>query len=133
MVQVCSTLACGEELERDIIVKLNTSDSTGLYSSLCTMYDFQPHFKIALNQFDYTGINSYLTFNSGSTNNSIRCLNISIYDDNALEGNQIFTVMLSTTDPDVVLGNFLLTVIITDDDGQLSYHNFTFFHDGKMN
>ena len=30
MIQVCSTLATLEEIERDLIVKLNTSDNTGL-------------------------------------------------------------------------------------------------------
>ena len=47
------------------------------------------------------------------------CVNITLLDDEALEGNQTFTVTL-TTNPEVELGNDVTTITITDDDGNLT-------------
>ena len=46
-----------------------------------------------------------------------RCVDISVVDDNALEGDQTFTVTLSTPDPAVMLGNNIISIIIIDNDG----------------
>ena len=58
-----------------------------------------------------------LTFTSGSMDNVTRCVDISIIDDNALEGEETFTVALTTFEHNVVLGNDLLIVTIIDNDG----------------
>ena len=58
-----------------------------------------------------------LTFNSGSTDNTAECVNIIIEDDEALEGDQTFTVTLSTSDPSVMFGTRTATITITDNDG----------------
>ncbi len=63
---------------------------------------------------DYINISTEAVFTTGS----IRCVDISILDDNALEGDQTFTVTLSTSDPDVMLGNDVTTITIIDNDGQ---------------
>ncbi len=62
---------------------------------------------------DYTNVSIEAIFTTGS----IRCVDISILDDNALEGDQTFTVILSTSDPNVLLGNDVAIIIIRDNDG----------------
>ena len=68
---------------------------------------------------DYIFAPSNLTFPSGSTDSTPGCVNISITDDAALEGNQTFTVTLTTSDPDVLLGNNVTVVTIEDNDSVL--------------
>ena len=70
---------------------------------------------VAVSDFNIT--HSNLTFNSGSTDNAAECVNITIADDGALEGDQTFTVTLSTPDPSVILGTRIATITITDNDG----------------
>ncbi len=72
---------------------------------------------VAIAGSDYISASSYMTYTSGSTDNAVRCITVSILEDAALEGNQTFTVMLSTSDPDVMLGISMTTVIITDNLG----------------
>ena len=71
----------------------------------------------ALAGFDYTSVSSAETFISASTNNAVRCISVSIVDDNALEADQTFTVTLSTPDMSVVLGTTATVVTIRDNDG----------------
>ena len=56
-------------------------------------------------------------FRLGSANNSFRCSVISIIDDAALEGNQMFRVTLSTLDLNVMVKTSTTTVTILDNDG----------------
>ena len=58
-----------------------------------------------------------LVFLSGSDFNSAECVNISIVDDGALEGDQHFSLALSTTDTDVVVAGNVTLITITDNDG----------------
>ncbi len=71
----------------------------------------------AIGGYDYTSASSDLIFTSGSNVNAVRCVDISLLEDIALEGNQTFSVTLSTSDPDVMLGNDIITITITDNDG----------------
>ena len=72
----------------------------------------------AVEDSDYTSISSTITFLSGSTDSTSQCVNISVTDDAALEGNQTFTVTLTTSDPDVLLlGNDMTVITIEDNDG----------------
>ena len=66
---------------------------------------------------DYVNVSSEYIFTSGSTSNATRCADISIVDDEALEGNQTFTVSLTTSDPNVVPGTNTTTIEIVDNDG----------------
>ena len=65
---------------------------------------------------DYTSHSSTVAFPSGSTDNTPGCVNISITDDSALEGNEVFTVTLDTLDPDVLLGNNVTVITLEDND-----------------
>ena len=56
-------------------------------------------------------------FISGSANNATQCVNISIVDDDALEGNQTFLLSLTTSDSRVIVGTNLTTITIKDNDG----------------
>ena len=69
-------------------------------------------------------LSSVETFVAGSTDNATRCVNITILDDAALEGNQTFTLTLSTSDPDVVLGNNVTVITIEDNDSVLTPHDY---------
>jgi hypothetical protein len=48
------------------------------------------------------------------------CINVSITDDGALEGDETFSVALTltTSDPNVVLETDMTTITITDDDSE---------------
>ncbi len=60
-----------------------------------------------------------LSFSAGITNGNEQCLNVSILDDNdALEGNQMFTVALMESDDGVMLDNNMTTITITDNEGK---------------
>ncbi len=74
------------------------------------------HLTTAQGGFDYVSLAPNLIFTSGSADNAVRCVNISILEDTALEGNQTFTVALTTSDPDVMLGTGMY-ITITDNDG----------------
>ena len=65
---------------------------------------------------DYTSLSSDKTFISGSTNGTTRCINITILDDGALEGEQNLTVTLTTDDSSISLGTVVTIVTILDDD-----------------
>ena len=66
----------------------------------------------------YTSVSSQLVFTSGSTNGSIRCMNIFIFDDNIFGGNKTFAVELTTSDPSLNIENNKTIVFITDNDGK---------------
>ncbi len=67
--------------------------------------------------FDYFGMSPIVIFTSGSSDNNTRCVEISILDDDALEGNQTFTMTLTTSDPDVLLGTDVTNITVVDNDG----------------
>ncbi len=71
----------------------------------------------AIDGSDYVKYSSNEIFTSGSDDDAVRCVDISIVEDNALEGIQTFTLTLSTSDPDVTLGNNITTINVTDNDG----------------
>lgn len=66
---------------------------------------------------DYINDSSIEVFPSGSTDGVSRCLDITILDDDAIEGNQTFNVTVTTLDPDVLLWAYVTTVTITGNDG----------------
>ncbi len=101
MVQVCATLSTVEASEKDLTVTLATINSNGT----------------GIVGIDYISASSNLIFTSGSTDNAIRCINIFVLEDDALEGNQTVIVMLTTPDSDVTLGTGMTSIIITDNDG----------------
>ena len=72
-----------------------------------------------MNGSDYTGITmSPLTFSAGSSDDDMQCVNVSIIDDNdALEGDETFTVTLATRDSDVMIGNNQTVITISDNEG----------------
>ena len=73
----------------------------------------------ALSSFDYISVSSAEVFTAGSTDNTTRCVDITIIDNNVLEGDKTFTVALTTADPDVMLLSAGETVVtITDNDGK---------------
>ena len=51
-------------------------------------------------------------------NGATKCVNITILEDNALEGNQTFTIALTTIDSGIIIGRAATTIIIMDNDGQ---------------
>ena len=70
---------------------------------------------------DYTFTPSDIIFLSGSSDSTAGCVNITILDDAALEGNQTFTVTLTTSDPSVLLANDMTVITIEDNDSVLIY------------
>ena len=70
---------------------------------------------------DYVEIFMVLTFLAGSANGTMRCFDITIEDDTALEGEETFTVTLTTQDS-VLLEEDEILVTISDNDG--IYTNF---------
>ena len=50
------------------------------------------------------------------------CIDVSITEDEVLEGDQTFTVILTTSDPNVLLGNNETTVIIMDSRSEFYFY-----------
>jgi hypothetical protein len=67
---------------------------------------------------DYTSISEVVTFSVGSQAGAMRCVDIPIEDDDALEGTETFTLTLTTSDPYVMLGNNMTTITIIDNEGK---------------
>ena len=57
-----------------------------------------------------------IIFTSGSSNKDTKCVSLSIIDDDALEGDQIFHVILVSRDSAVITENFTASLRISDDD-----------------
>ncbi len=72
---------------------------------------------IAAGASDFTTLSTDVIFTSGSTDNDVSCVNITILEDYVLEGYQTFTLTLTTSDSDVVLGTEKAMIIILDNDG----------------
>lgn len=66
---------------------------------------------------DYTDLTTVLTFTADDVIRDVRCVNVSINDDDILEGDQEFTLSLSSLDP-VVFGTNQATVLIIDNDSE---------------
>ena len=69
-----------------------------------------------------------LNFTSGVSDGDTECLNITIMDDNALEGNQTFSVTLTESDNGVNVLTTITTVTITDNDSELDHDNYIIIH-----
>ena len=67
---------------------------------------------------DYIFFQSVASFASGSMNGDIECDNITLLEDGALEGDQIFFLLLKSLDPDVIIGGNTTTIIIRDNDSK---------------
>ena len=65
---------------------------------------------------DYNNVSSSKVFSSGSVNSFTRCINITIIDDDALEGNQSFILALTSPDPDVAVHGAVTTIVVEDND-----------------
>ena len=77
-------------------------------------------FSAAISISDYTSLSSVELFVAGSTDTATRCVNITILDDTALEGDQTFILALFTSDPNVLLGNDMTLITIEDNDSVLT-------------
>ena len=67
---------------------------------------------------DYNTASKDISFPEGSMDGDTLCINVSITDDMALEGDETFTVTLTVTATgDATVGNTMTTVTITNDDG----------------
>ena len=117
-VQVCATLVTMEYTERNFIIAVVTNDDTGANTKLTVLADIIVH-AIGLGSFDYNAVSSNKTFTSGSINGAMKCVNITILDDNTLEGNQTFTVTYMTADSSIRLGANMTVITIMDDDSLL--------------
>ena len=73
----------------------------------------------AENGSDYTALSIPMTFPATtSTDEAMRCINVSITDDSVFEESETFTVTVTTTSQQVTLGNNdTTTITITDNEG----------------
>ena len=71
----------------------------------------------ALNGTDYSSASMDITFPEGSMDGDTRCINVSITDDMALEGDETFTVTLTVSSGDIIKENNMTTIIIIDNEG----------------
>ena len=83
---------------------------------LAINYYYQHNLEAIVNS-DYYNHFSTEIFASGSTDGATRCVDITIIDDDSLEGDQTFTVTLSTSDPNVVIVTSRINITIIDNDG----------------
>ena len=69
---------------------------------------------------DFSGTPSNETFISGSSDGDVVCTTIMLLDDDALEGNQTFTLSIIRAlddDPGVLIGINTTIITLTDNDG----------------
>ena len=65
-----------------------------------------------------------LSFPSGSTNGTEQLIDVSIIDDNLVEGDEVFTVAIAESEDGVILGNDQRVIIIRDNDGCEHWLNY---------
>ena len=70
-----------------------------------------------MTNFDYTSVSSNLSFPVGSSDADAQCLNITIINDDALEGDQMFALSLTTLDRNAMIAGNVTAITITDSDG----------------
>ena len=71
---------------------------------------------IGLAGLDYIALSLAETFTSGSNSGATKCVNITINDDEVLEGNQTFFLTLTATDSSVIIGTSATVITIIDID-----------------
>ena len=71
----------------------------------------------AMTDADYTTASVDITFPEGSMDGDTRCINISVTDDMALEGDETFTVTLTVSSGDIIEENNMTTITIIDNEG----------------
>ena len=74
-------------------------------------------FPLAVAESDYSSFFIDKIFMSGSRSESAECINITITEDDVLEGSQTFIVLLSTFDRNVIITGNSTVITILDDDG----------------
>ena len=67
--------------------------------------------------FDYTTVMFYEVFVPTLDTDAMQCVNVTIEDDEALEGDETFTVTLATSDRNVVIEMNVTIITIMDNDG----------------
>ena len=112
-VNVCVTLSTKDDIGRNIQFKLSTRDGTGTFAFNLSQFIV---YHTGLAGSDYFARSLSREFRHGSSNGDFRCVDISILDDNALEGSQEFFVILITQHRFVRISAVKTTIIITDDD-----------------
>lgn len=122
---VCVELTNGI-LERGVTVMSSTTDITAIGRYLICCHCNRAPKLIVQSLLCFTAgsdysplVNSPLYFEAGSPLNSVRCVNITVIDDDIVEPDQTFDVSLSTMDPVYLtpISNAIV-VIATDNDSK---------------
>ena len=83
-------------------------------SSLCEQL-----FSVATDDSDYLGVSMDLVFTAGTSNGTMKCLNVIINTTRTVEEGETFIVALTTSSSVVELGNDVTTVVIMDNDSMI--------------
>ena len=116
--QICVNLSAAEETERSFDLSLTTTDITGLEALAIKIINEVN--VIALAGYDYKNLSFNETFPSGSIDGDVKCTNITIMEDNALEASETFIVTLKSSDSSVIIVTNISTVTIIDNDGMIT-------------
>ena len=73
---------------------------------------------IAISTVDHTSMFVNVVFPTGSSNDTRKCINITITDDSEAEENETFHVLLCASNS-AILGNNETIITVIDDDGKL--------------
>ena len=118
-VSVSVSVQSGTTLARDVVLTVETMDSTATGEALihrhCTRVIHVLSFLPPASS-DYTTVSMDLTFNAGSTNQTVM---IPITGDTVVESTESFTVSLTTGGSAVTLNPSTTTVTIEDNDSKL--------------
>ena len=76
-------------------------------------------FSAATDGSDYLGVSMDLVFTAGTSNGTMKCLNVTINTTRTVEEDETFTVTLNTSSSVVELGNDVTTVVIMDNDSMI--------------
>ena len=69
---------------------------------------------------DYDAISAFLVFPVGVANGSMQCLNVTVYNDEIIEYDEVFLVELTVLSPGVIEGNAVtfVTIMTQGEDGE---------------
>ena len=62
-----------------------------------------------------------VVFPAGTSNGSMQCINVTIIEDSAMEGDKAFTVSMNTSSPLVAIGNAVTSINIIGTQGENIY------------
>jgi hypothetical protein len=130
---VCITMTTNPPwgiIAKEVTLLLSTEDGTGILLSLyfCMYLNYFMH-AATVGDEDFSQFSMPVKFIRGSGSGALMCRSIIVLDDDAIEGEENFTVTLTllTSGASLRTGNDALSVTLTDIDGEFAGNKSQYF------